>query len=50
MELVISLGSDLTENIPHPTYKDQAVYVQKGPINTVMKLRVPLKEGIFLNI
>jgi hypothetical protein len=41
MELVISLGSDLAENTPHPSYKDQLVYVQKGPVNTVMKLRVP---------
>jgi hypothetical protein len=26
-ELVISLGSDLPENTPHPSYKDQSVYV-----------------------
>jgi len=27
MELVISLGSDIPENTPHPNYKDQSVYV-----------------------
>jgi hypothetical protein len=27
MELVISLGSDLPENTPHPSYKAQSVYV-----------------------
>jgi hypothetical protein len=27
MELVISLGFDLPENTPHPSYKDQSVYV-----------------------
>jgi hypothetical protein len=40
MELVISLGSGLPENTPHPSYKDQSVNVYKGPVNTVMNLRV----------
>jgi hypothetical protein len=41
MKLVTSLGSYLPENTPHLSYKDQSVYVYKGPANTAMNLRVP---------
>jgi hypothetical protein len=47
MELFTSLCSELPENTPHSSYKDQPVYVYKGPLNTVMNLRVPyIRRGI----
>jgi hypothetical protein len=49
MELVISLGSDLPENTPHLSYKDQSVYVLLNTIPLLRSLTNCSQQELVLN-